>query len=307
MVNNPPPSRLVQGAGFGTPAASSLPKVSPPMEQITHRAFRGEGTTSKTRRVRPGAVTVIAELAMTIGGLMFLFVVWELWWTGIDAEADRRESLESFYSQIQEEGTGVEVDTCYTLNDGTPIGCAPKMRELTGPDDIMGTLYAPRLGDDWVAPVRAGVSAYQIDRGGVGHYLTTEWPDEPGNFAVAGHRNTYSSMLGDQDLLESGDRIYLVSPDGMWIYEVYERNLVSPSDNHVLRADPAGGSPETGILTLTTCHPMFSNKERLIHHAHIVDFLPVGASAPDDLQHHQDLVTVFDGSAAQSSPQRQGT
>lgn len=241
---------------------------------------------------------------MTAGVLVILFLVYELWWTGIGAEADRQESVESFYSQFDEAPRGPEVDTCYTLDDGTEIGCAPTMRELTGPEDIMGTLYAPRLGSDWVAPVRAGVSSYQIDRGGVGHYLTTEWPDEPGNFAVAGHRNTYSSMLGDQDMLETGDKLYLVGSDGMWIYEVDERKVITPWDTHVLNADPDqenGAEPETGIMTLTTCHPMFSNTERLVHHAEITDFIPIGGDAPEELSHHEDLAKVFDGSAIEEA------
>lgn len=242
---------------------------------------------------------------MTLGLLVILFIVHELWWTGIGAEADRQESVESFYSQFEDAApAGPDIDTCYTLDDGTEIGCAPTMRELTGPEDIMGTLYAPRLGDEWIAPVRAGVSSYQIDRGGVGHYLTTDWPDEPGNFAVAGHRNTYSSMLGNQDELEAGDRLYLVSADGMWVYKVDQRKVVEPWDTHVLNADPDqenGAEAETGILTLTTCHPMFSNQERLIHHAEIEDFIPVGGEAPDALRHHDQLVEVFDGSAIEES------
>lgn len=257
----------------------------------------------KPRR-RSNAVSVIAETVMTLALLVILFLVYELWWTGIGAETDRQESVESFYSQFDGAATEPAVDTCYTLDDGTEIGCAPTMRELTGPEDIMGTLYAPRLGEDWIAPVRAGVSSYQLDRGGVGHYLTTDYPDEPGNFAVAGHRNTYSSMLGDQDMLVTGDKLYLLSADGLWTYEVTQRKVITPWDTSVLNADPNlenGVEPETGTLTLTTCHPMFSNTERLVHHATITDFTPLGGDAPEELSHHQDLVEVFDGSAIEEA------
>lgn len=159
----------------------------------------------------------------------------------------------------------------------------------------MGTVYAPRLGDQWAAPIRHGTSAAQIDRGGVGHYTETQWPDEPGNFALAGHRNTNASMLGNQDNLQIGDPIYVVSYDGIYIYEVQERQVVLPSQAEVLSAVPSAPEAEAefGVLTFTTCHPLFSNRERLIHHAEIVDFVPLGGEAPEELVHHEPISEMF--------------
>ncbi|GFZ87959.1 hypothetical protein GCM10011359_16670 [Nesterenkonia alkaliphila] len=249
------------------------------------------------------------EILITLGVLGLLFVVWELWWTGIEAESDRQESLEEFYSSapelpVTEQSTegGTEdgpnpqdFEVCYTLPDGTEIGCAEHMRAATGPEDIMGITYAPRLGESWAAPIRHGVAAEQIDRGGVGHYTATQWPDEPGNFALAGHRNTNASMLGNQDALQIGDPIYVVSNDGMYVYQVRERHVVLPHQTEVLNPVPSqsGVEPEVGVLTFTTCHPMYSNRERLIHHAEIVDFIPLGGEAPADLAHHDRIADMF--------------
>ncbi|NLS10794.1 class E sortase [Nesterenkonia sp. MY13] len=254
------------------------------------------------------------EILITLGVLGLLFVVWELWWTGIEAESDRQDSLNEFYANApegfpeispggeddEEEGTDsgptpADFEVCYTLDDGTEIGCAPHMRSQTGPEQIMGTVYAPRLGDTWAAPIRHGTTTNQIDRGGVGHYVHTEFPDEPGNFALAGHRNTNASMLGNQDDLQTGDAIYVVSYDGIYVYEVAERHVVTPQSTEVLASLPGepGAEAETGVLTFTTCHPMFSNRERLIHHAEIVDFVPIGGQAPDELAHHEYISQLF--------------
>lgn len=248
-------------------------------------------------------VTVTAELLITIGAFLAGFVVWELWFTGLGAESDRQESLESFYedlgSEQEDSGSDPDFEVCHTLADGTEVGCAETMRTNTGPDDIMGTAYVPRLGEDWAAPIRSGVSDYQIDRGGVGHYTTTNFPDEPGNFALAGHRNTYGSMLGDQDELVTGDAVYIVSSDGIYTYEVTERHVVTPTDNNALLEvpwEPGNDEPEVPVLTFTTCHPMFSNAERLIHHAKMVDYEPIGADVPEGLEYVDDVVELQEGS-----------
>lgn len=275
-------------------------------------ARRGGSKPRRRRRRSLGSKLLggIGELLITLGVLGLLFVIWELWWTGIEAESDRQDTLNAFYAQMPEAPASTDehdaaapadFDTCYTLPDGTDIGCAPIMAELAAEGQVMGTLYAPRLGDDWAAPVREGVTAEQIDRGGVGRYPGTQMPDEPGNFSMAGHRNTHASMLGRQDELQVGDQIYLVSPDGMYTYQVSQRHVVAPHHTEVLAPvpDQPEAEPESGILTLTTCHPMYSNAERLIHHAEITDFTPLGGEAAAELAHHEPIREMFHAGGAQ--------
>ena len=290
----------------------SLPRHAGPTQHAAMTASRRD----RRRRRRPLGAKLMGgfgEILITLGVLGLLFVVWELWWTGIEAESDRQDSLTEFYANMPEppaasdgDGDGddgdaeggpnpADFEVCYTLDDGTEIGCAEHMRSQTGSEQIMGTVYVPRLGEGWAAPIRHGVSANQIDRGGVGHYPSTQWPDEPGNFAMAGHRNTNASMLGNQDNLQTGDPIYVVSYDGIYVYEVRERHVVLPNQTDVLNPVPSasGAEAEFGVLTFTTCHPMYSNRERLIHHAEIVDFVPIGGEAPADLVHHEPITEMF--------------
>lgn len=286
--------------------------ISPPRHATAARRnthASAPAATGPAKRHRTLGSTLLGgfgEILLTLGVLGLLFVVWELWWTGIEAESDRQQSLDDFYANMPEvqpadnddgstDPDPADFEVCYTLEDGTDIGCAPHMRSQTGPEDVMGTLYAPRLGDNWAAPIRHGTGAEQIDRGGVGHYVDTQWPDEPGNFATAGHRNTNRSMLGDQDDFQIGDRVYLVSYDGLYTYEISERHVVLPSQTEVLLPVPSqsGAEATTGTLTFTTCHPLFSNRERLIHHAEIVDFTPIGGEAPQELTHHEPITEMF--------------
>lgn len=98
---------------------------------------------------------------------------------------------------------------------------------------------------------------------GPGRYRSSALPGQPGNFAVAGHRTTYGSPFADIDQLRDGDRIYIRDEHGnRYTYRVTESRIVTPKDTWVIAPDPLGiGRP---LLTLTTCHPKYSARERFI-------------------------------------------
>ena len=93
----------------------------------------------------------------------------------------------------------------------------------------------------------------------------TPIPGQPGNSVISGHRTTYGRPFFDFDLLDPGDRITVETAIGTHTYEVRERFLVAPDEVWVTD-DRAGG-----WLTLTTCHPKFSARERLIITAELVE------------------------------------
>lgn len=104
---------------------------------------------------------------------------------------------------------------------------------------------------------------------GPGHYPDTSLPGQAGNFAVAGHRTTYDAPFSDLDQLVPGDEVWVTDRAGeRYTYRVVAQRIVDPDDAGVLAADPLGtGRP---LLTLTTCHPRFSNAERLIVFAELL-------------------------------------
>lgn len=100
-------------------------------------------------------------------------------------------------------------------------------------------------------------------RAGAGHYVSTPLPCEDGNVGIAGHRTTYGRPFHNLDLLTAGDEIILQTPIGECRYLVSEDSplIVRPTDVSVIQptVEPT--------LTLTTCHPKGSARQRLVIHA----------------------------------------
>jgi sortase A len=110
-----------------------------------------------------------------------------------------------------------------------------------------------------------GTSASAL-RAGAGHYPDTPLPCEVGNVSIAGHRTTYGRPFHNVDQLAEGDEITLETPIGACTYRVSrEPFVVSPSDIEVVE-----NIPEEAVLTLTTCHPKGSARQRLIVRATLV-------------------------------------
>ena len=128
----------------------------------------------------------------------------------------------------------------------------------------------PKIDIDVVVVEGVGASAL---RAGAGHYPTTSLPCEDGNVGIAGHRTTYGKPFHHLDRLAPGDVIILETPVGECTYEVSEAPFVVAPDN----VGVVGDTPGEANLTLTTCHPKGSARERLIIKAAMVGDQPVEA------------------------------
>lgn len=123
-------------------------------------------------------------------------------------------------------------------------------------------LRIPKLGLDTL--VAEGATDESL-RSGAARYSHTSMPGEPGNVGIAGHRTTYGKPFHDLDQLAPGDQVVLDTPAGPYVYE-----MVEPFDEHanpwVVAPDEIEviGPTEESSLTLTTCHPKGSDRERLI-------------------------------------------
>ena len=100
---------------------------------------------------------------------------------------------------------------------------------------------------------RLGISTMILDgtdaptlRVGLGHIKGTASPGEPGNIAIAGHRDTFFRLLSR---IRKGDEVVLESVAMDFHYRVSSTEIVTPSDITVLRSR---GQNE---LTLVTCYP----------------------------------------------------
>ena len=93
---------------------------------------------------------------------------------------------------------------------------------------------------------------------GPGYILGTSLPGSGGNFAIAGHRTTYGAPFGNLDKVEIGDTILFQTNSNQYEYLISEVKIVSPDENYVL------GNFGDDRITLSTCHPKFSARQRLI-------------------------------------------
>lgn len=121
-------------------------------------------------------------------------------------------------------------------------------------------------------PIMEGTSEKQLSRG-IGHMPATAIPGEKdGNSGLAGHRgHTFSVFFSRLNEMKRGDHIYIRMKDKMLKYEVYEQRIIEPDDFSVL-------NPKTGqsLITLITCHPLNSDRYRLIVHAKLIEENRIG-------------------------------
>jgi sortase A len=108
---------------------------------------------------------------------------------------------------------------------------------------MVGILEIPRLNIESV--VMPGDDDKTLDVA-VGHLPDTPKPWEPGNSAVAAHRDGLFRPLKN---IKVGDDMRLRTAHGEFTYRVRELKIVSPKDLSVLK--PTG----TNTLTLITCYP----------------------------------------------------
>lgn len=129
-------------------------------------------------------------------------------------------------------------------------------------------LKIPRLGVDLV--VVEGISGNAL-RAGAGHYPGTALPGEAGNVAIAGHRTGFGSPFRHVDRLRPGDEIIMETPVGIFRYEVVPAfdGHPNPWITHARDWSVIAPTPER-VLTLTTCDPPGTSKNRLIVRARLV-------------------------------------
>ena len=137
----------------------------------------------------------------------------------------------------------------------TPPPTVPPPRPEFADGDPVARLEIPRIGVDQI--VVAGVGVDQL-RQGPGHYRETPLPGEHGNTAIAGHRTTYGAPFGNLDQLAPGDEIVTTTYAGRFVYRVTATTIVTPLDVGVIAPTP------DDRLTLTSCHPKYSARERII-------------------------------------------
>ncbi len=261
------------------------------MTAVTRDAPAGEGPAptdpgsgrSRRRRGRDlffAGVGVVGELMITAGVLLGGFVVWQLWWTDVEGDRAQARIVESL-DWVQplpaaDAGTPAEPTVAVPGTGEPPVPAEP------GHASTFATLLVPRWVGEPERPISQGVDrATVLDPLGLGHYPGTAMPGAVGNFAVAGHRTTYGKPLNRIEELVTGDPLVVRTPEAWYVYRVTSTRIVTPADVEVIAPNPATpeAPPTARGITLTTCHPMFSARERYVVHG-VLDYWALAAGPP---------------------------
>ncbi len=252
----------------------------------------------------------LGKILIAIGLLMFGFVAYQLWGTGIE-NARAQNALENEFEDLlassppppsaDELVAGEVIDpterptsdpivstapsdgaTGGQTDDGQPgeavtepetepaadvavapvepATAIPVAQQVIPPieeGDAVARIEVPRIGVNDI--VVAGVARDDLKRG-PGHFPETPLPGQLGNVAIAGHRTTYGQPFHNVDKLAPGDEVTLTTPNGTFVYVVTGQQIVSPSEYQVIATTNA----DTATLTLVSCHPKWTTRERII-------------------------------------------
>ncbi len=240
-----------------------------------------------------GTVGVVGELLITVGVLLGLFVVWQLWWTDVEAVAAHREIVSELTFAPAPEKVATEHHEEPPVAEQPPFGAT------------FATFYVPRWGTGYEEPITQGVNKKQIlDPKGIGHYPDTQMPGELGNFAIAGHRTTFGKPFARVDELQAGDPLVVRTADTWYVYRVTSHQIVYPREYDVVSPVPNTpfGDPnvkrDNRYITLTACHPRFSARQRFVVHGTLAYWSPVSEGTPKELVDAGVKVTVGSSSTA---------
>ncbi|WP_066360047.1 class E sortase [Herbidospora mongoliensis] len=184
----------------------------------------------------------IGELSITLGVVLLLFCAYLLWGTSSYTERHQRLLQQQLVAEQAEKTLGK-----------IQLGGAVALLKL------------PRLGATYKYAIVEGIEDEHL-RQGPGHYPGSAQPGEVGNFVVSGHRTTYAAPFNRIDELEKGDDIVIDAREARYTYKVTGTKIVEPTEVDVIEPVPGrpGKKAEKAVITLSTCHPEYSARQRLI-------------------------------------------
>jgi sortase A len=163
------------------------------------------------------------------------------WW--IVSAVDARHYQQAAASRLAAERLGAQpipgVSEVTAVD--VPISVPPAEAITTGA--TIGRLEVPRLGLSVM--VAEGDDDHTLDVA-VGHLPDTPFPWQPGNSALAAHRDSYFRPL---KAIRADDDLRLTTAQGTFTYKVKQVSIVRPDDLSVLR------DTTVPTLTLITCYP----------------------------------------------------
>lgn len=222
------------------------------------------------------AVHSLGELMITLGLIMLLLVVYQLYWTNYKAD-QRADGITNNLRELWSAPV-------------TPVVNKPL------PGDALAIMYIERLGKNWSKPVVEGVGLDDLAKG-VGHFPKAVMPGKTGNFAVAAHRATHGEPFAYLDRIQAGDKVIVETRDKYFVYTVNQMpgqggrawKLVDPDNGSVVLPVPEqpGVEPTEKLITLVTCHPRWGSSSRLIVYGELTKEIKKTGELPPELAYTQ--------------------
>lgn len=215
----------------------------------------------------------IGQTFITAGAVILLFVAYELWFTNIETARQQRHLTTAIEDEWRHGGGAGSFETPADLLRPIPLG--------TG----VAIIRIPRFGRGWAKVVVEGVTVSDLKKG-PGHYPGTQLPGQVGNFVVSGHRTTHGAPFNRVDELKTGDAIVIETKDTWYTYRVRKTEIVAPTAIEVTYPVPhdRGAKPKVAAITLTSCNPKYSARQRIVVFGELSDKEPKSAGVPPALE-----------------------
>lgn len=257
------------------------------MSAAKHSARHAAPAVVSPKKHKVSFIQVLGELFITVSVLLFAFAFYEAYWTNVEAGKEQDKVAQAMEDKWNNERVN------------------PRQKLTPALGEAFARMYIPSFGSDFHFAIVEGTSDADLLKG-PGRYSDSQMPGEAGNFAIAGHRVGKGAPFNDLGNLQVCDTIVVETRASWDIYRVMPmdlsgdarraaatpcfspeqveematgryaavqgRHITLPGDYSVVHplpgADIAAPTPDMeGLMTMTTCHPQFSNAERMIVHA----------------------------------------
>jgi sortase A len=185
-----------------------------------------------------------------MGSFVLYFLVYQL--VGTNAVTSRGQS--DLRNELQRTWTATPVSPKRNPEEAVP------QRVARG--KALAVLDIPKIQLDNKVVIE-GVGRDEL-RKGPGHVPSTVLPGQDGTFGVSGHRTTYGAPFYRLNELAKGDTITVVTREAIYTYTVTRTAIVRPTDTQVLDNVRGPDGKPKATITLTTCHPRYSARQRLV-------------------------------------------
>ena len=242
------------------------------------------------------------ELLITLGVVLLLFCFYEVKVTNlVTAQAQQQLSDDLRRSWADPAPDAARRAPTLPSAGPSPVATAVPVPAPVAEGDGLAVLRIPRLGawNDEPPVVVEGVQVADL-KTGPGHMPGTALPGQLGNLVVSGHRTTYGAPFSRLDELQVGDPVVVETRDAWFTYRVTGTRIVRPSAIEVAWPVPghAGATPTRRLMTMTTCHPRYSARQRLVVSAELSATDPKTGAPPQALR----ALGVGSGTASPRAP-----